>query len=80
MTEKKEVIEFASEKNAIIENSAIELIIEQEIDYKKVIEESIKKEVFVITKKMIEEKIVLESTKMPKQKEEEKIKKIWQKL
>jgi len=75
MTEKKEVIEFASEKNAIIENSAVELIIEQEIDYKKLIEESIEKKVFVITKKMIEEKIVSESTKMPKQKEEEKIKK-----
>ena len=65
MSEKKEIIEFGSEKNIIIENSAIDLIIEQELDYKKIIEDAIKKGLFVITRKLIEEKIVLNSTKLP---------------
>ncbi len=71
MPEKKEIIDFVSEKNAVIEYSAVNLIIEQEINYKTIIEEILKKDVFVITKKIIEEKIVLESTKLPQEKKEE---------
>jgi hypothetical protein len=65
MPEKKEIIGFASENNAIIENSAVQLIIEKELNYKQIIEEEVKKGAFLITKKMIEEKIIKESTKLP---------------
>ena len=72
--EQKEIIEFGSEKNIIIENSAVDLIIEQNLDYKKIIEEAIEKGLFVIKRKMIEEKIVLDSTKLSSTKKEETIK------
>ncbi len=71
MAEKKEIIEFASEKNLIIENSAADLIIQQEIDYKKIIEETAEKGLFVLTKKIVEEKIVQNSTKLPSVEKEE---------
>jgi DNA polymerase II small subunit len=75
MPEKKEIIGFASENNAIIENSAVQLIIEKELNYKQIIEEEVKKGAFLITKKMIEEKIIKESTKLPETIKEEKTKK-----
>ncbi|MBU2100384.1 hypothetical protein KKB11_04080, partial [Candidatus Micrarchaeota archaeon] len=65
MAEKKEIIDFAAEKNIILENSAIDLFIEQESDFKKIIEKAVEKGIFVLTRKMIEEKIVLDSTKLP---------------
>ncbi|MFH1664439.1 MAG: metallophosphoesterase [archaeon] len=75
MTERKEVIDFASEKSIILENSAIQLIIEQEIDFKELIEKAIEENVFVVTRKMVEEKIVQRSTKLPSEKKEETAKK-----
>ena len=76
MAEKKEIIDFAAEKNIILENSAIDLFIEQESDFKKIIEKAVEKGIFVLTRKMIEEKIVLDSTKLPNALKEEKAKKI----
>ncbi len=74
MAEKKEIIEFASEKNLIVENSAIQLIIEQKVDFKELIKDALEKEIFVLTKKMVEEKIIRESTKLPSAEKEEKTK------
>ena len=72
MAEKKEIIEFVSEKNIIIENSAVDLIIAQKIDFKELIEEAIEKGLFAITKKFVEEKIVLDSTKVNPTEQQEK--------
>jgi DNA polymerase II small subunit len=70
----KEVIQYASEKNVLIDENAA-LVLGENTDFKEIIDELIEKNHFILSKELVEEKIVGRKTKIQPVEEKVVIKK-----